>query len=67
MHAKVLAILTPGGFVTSSSEAADQDGPVGIVLDTTSFYAQSGGQIFDIGVIRGPEGATLVVADCQVW
>lgn len=50
--AKVLAILTPGStFVDSTAaaaEAAGSDGdgvPVGLVLDTTSFYAESGGQV----------------------
>ncbi|KXZ50323.1 hypothetical protein GPECTOR_17g962 [Gonium pectorale] len=64
--ARVLAILTPGGFVTSTEEAADADGPMGLVLDVTSFYAESGGQIGDTGAVRGPDGAALVVSDCQV-
>ncbi|GFR48410.1 hypothetical protein Agub_g10304, partial [Astrephomene gubernaculifera] len=64
--ARVLAILTPAGFVESSAEAADADGPVGLVFDATSFYAESGGQIGDTGAVRGPDGASLVVSDCQV-
>ncbi|KAG2485170.1 hypothetical protein HYH03_016060 [Edaphochlamys debaryana] len=67
VSAKVLAILTPSGFVESSAEAADADGPVGLVLDTTSFYAESGGQINDTGAIRSTDGsAALVVSECQV-
>jgi hypothetical protein len=55
VSAKVLAILTPGStFVDSTAaavEAANGNGegvPVGLVLDTTSFYAESGGQVCDI-------------------
>lgn len=40
VQAKVLAILTPTGYVDSVS--ADGEGPVGLVLDTTSFYAEQG-------------------------
>lgn len=40
IQAKVLAILTPTGYVDSVS--ADGEGPVGLVLDTTSFYAEQG-------------------------
>lgn len=52
VSAKVLAILTPGStFVDSTADAIEAAGsdaeavPVGLVLDTTSFYAESGGQV----------------------
>lgn len=62
--AKVLAILTSNGFV--DSVAADStEGAVGLVLDQTSFYAESGGQINDTGSITGASGS-LVVTDAQV-
>lgn len=38
---------------------------VGIVLDKTSYYAESGGQIFDTGVLRTADGVTVNVTDCQ--
>ena len=47
--AKVMAIMTPNGFVDSVQEPADI---VGLVLDTTSFYAESGGQVTDTGVLE---------------
>eukprot|EP00878_Enallax_costatus_P013646 GHUV01014269.1.p1 GENE.GHUV01014269.1~~GHUV01014269.1.p1 ORF type:complete len:806 (+),score=287.63 GHUV01014269.1:1306-3723(+) len=72
VSAKVLAILTPGStFVDSTAAAVEAAGgaesvPVGLVLDTTSFYAESGGQVGDTGSIVGPSGQTVDITDCQV-
>lgn len=61
VKARVAAILTKEGFV----DACDDTDPVGIVLDCTSFYAEQGGQVADLGALVGPKG-TLQVSDCQV-
>lgn len=42
---KVLAIRKQGQFVDSVSSGDE----CGLVLDQTSFYAEQGGQIFDVG------------------
>ncbi|MCP5199206.1 MAG: alanine--tRNA ligase [Gammaproteobacteria bacterium] len=36
-----------------------------VVLDRTPFYAESGGQVGDRGVLEGDEGAAFVVADTR--
>lgn len=53
----VAAILTPGGFVKST---ADAEGPYGFVLNSTTFYAESGGQVADTGAISTPNGSVSV-------
>lgn len=57
----VKAIFTSSGFEESTS---DED--VGIVLDTTSYYAEQGGQIYDTGVLEGPNGA-FTVREVQIY
>ena len=50
------------GFVDST---AGKSGPFGIVLDQTSFYAESGGQVCDTGSIKCGAGV-LTVDDTKV-
>ena len=45
--------------------AAGQGEVVEVVLDRTTFYAESGGQIADEGTITSAAGATLRVLDVQ--
>ena len=59
-EAKVLGLIHEGSSVKALSE-----GSVGeIILDTTSLYAESGGQAADSGLIRG-DGFELEVLDVQ--
>jgi alanyl-tRNA synthetase len=44
-------------------EALNEDDEGEIVLDRTPFYAESGGQVGDVGVIVGPTNAFAVVLD----
>ncbi|XP_047965383.1 alanine--tRNA ligase-like [Salvia hispanica] len=39
---------------------------VGLILETTSFYAEQGGQIYDTGIIEGPDGA-FKVSNVQIY
>lgn len=67
-HAAVIqAIFSADGFVDSTSELPDGAG-CGIVMDTTSFYAEAGGQVADVGELLSEEGApVLSVKNVQVF
>lgn len=52
------------GFVESITI---ENGTVGIILDKTSFYAESGGQTFDTGVVVNANGATLEIENVQMY
>ena len=54
--AQVLALFTSEG----GAEAADEGATVELVLDTTPFYAEAGGQVGDQGRIVGPAGEVEV-------
>ena len=56
----VLALIGPGGRARVAGEGEE----VRFVLDRTPFYAESGGQVGDQGVVRTP-GGTITVADAQ--
>ena len=55
VKATVMALLTPGGF--EHAVGPDTVGPVGCVLDVSSFYAESGGQAADLGALSSCDGA----------
>ena len=57
---KVLAVLTDNQIVKSASEGQE----VSIILDTTPFYAESGGQVGDTGKIFS-NSFELEVVDCK--
>ncbi|KAE8077372.1 hypothetical protein FH972_015943 [Carpinus fangiana] len=62
-HESVIrAIYTGSQFLESFGPGSE----VGIVLESTSFYAEQGGQIFDIGSIDGPFGS-FQVSNVQIF
>src|SRR3954471_21917897 len=54
---RVLALLAAGERVTRADVTS---GPVDVIVDRTPFYAESGGQIGDLGTIAAPTGAAEV-------
>lgn len=54
--ATIKAIYSEDGFAERSSA-----GMVGVVLDRTSFYAEAGGQVSDVGLLRSAEADVLQV------
>ncbi|KAL2329124.1 hypothetical protein Fmac_022551 [Flemingia macrophylla] len=58
----VKAIYTGSEFVDTVNTSDD----IGVVLESTSFYAEQGGQIFDTGSLDGPH-ASFEVRNVQVY
>mmetsp|Transcript_52470 Transcript_52470/g.125372 ORF Transcript_52470/g.125372 Transcript_52470/m.125372 type:complete len:1106 (-) Transcript_52470:49-3366(-) len=59
--AVVQAIFTEDGFVDAAGgEGTAEGATVGVILDSTPFYAEAGGQVSDVGMIETDDGATLL-------
>ncbi len=57
----VLALVVDGVSV----DAAGRGAKVVVVLNQTPFYAESGGQVGDTGVLNGPDGVVVAITDTQ--
>ncbi|KAI0787758.1 tRNA synthetases class II (A)-domain-containing protein [Fomes fomentarius] len=64
--AKVVAIYSKKAFVRSTEEIPE-DSTFGLLLDRTSFYAESGGQEYDTGSIIIDGVAEFEVTNVQVY
>ena len=60
---KVVGIISNKELVTEFGSAGHET-PIGVALNQTPFYAESGGQIGDVGALIGA-GAEFIVADTQ--
>ena len=58
--AEITALVVAGAAVSEAAAGTE----VGVLLNQTPFYAESGGQVGDTGTIRGA-GVEIVVADTQ--
>lgn len=65
MESRVAAIMTSEGFQESTEGAAES--LVGVVLESTPFYAEQGGQVADTGRITSTSDlGYMEVQDTQV-
>jgi len=58
---ELLAVVSGGVEAISAAPGAE----VFLILNQTPFYAESGGQVGDGGVITGPDGLRVVIRDTQ--
>ncbi len=60
-EAEIKAVVA-GGAVTASAPIGTE---VAIILNQTPFYAESGGQVGDTGIITGADGMQITIRDTQ--
>eukprot|EP00178_Gracilaria_changii_P013402 TRINITY_DN379_c0_g1_i1.p2 TRINITY_DN379_c0_g1~~TRINITY_DN379_c0_g1_i1.p2 ORF type:complete len:963 (+),score=157.49 TRINITY_DN379_c0_g1_i1:31056-33944(+) len=68
--ARVMGIFAGGrGNFLQSSESVPPGTKFGVILDETSFYAEAGGQVADIGSLldESDESLRFIVDNCQVY
>jgi alanyl-tRNA synthetase len=63
--AEVKAIYFNKSFINTTKDIPSNE-PFGILLDRTSFYAESGGQIYDTGHLLIDDAGDAGVADFEV-
>ncbi|MBN1288932.1 MAG: alanine--tRNA ligase [Actinobacteria bacterium] len=61
MTSRVIALVSGRGSV---QEVKDRE-EVEVVLESTPFYAEAGGQVGDTGTLEGPDGSVEVVDTCS--
>ena len=60
-EAQILALVI-GGMQVQRAEAGDK---ISVILNQTPFYAESGGQVGDAGIITGAGGMRIAITDTQ--
>lgn len=67
IEAEVKAIFSKSGGFTKTTKGLDESEQIGIILDRTNFYAEQGGQEYDMGHITIDGKADFEVQNVQMY